>query len=300
MPARFQSRQLIPSEAYVQVDGAELFCREIGEGRPIVVIHGGPDFDHTYLLPDMDRLADGYRLIYYDQRGRGKSRGHLKLDDISIERYVEDLDGLRKHLGLDRLAILGHSWGGHVAMQYALHRPERVSHLMLMNTAPASHDDYLRMRQERLRRRAPHEGVLNALASSSAFQEGDPDTVAEYYRIDYSTTFKRRGHLERLNLRWTKQDILQGRAIEDRLMEGLYWSEGFTIIPALGRLRMPTLIIHGDYDFVPIECATHIAGAISGARLVVVRDSGHFSYIDAPDEVRRAIGEFLDRAPSTA
>jgi pimeloyl-ACP methyl ester carboxylesterase len=81
---------------------------------------------------------------------------------------------------------------------------------------------------------------------------------------------------------------------------GFYWSEGFTIIPALGRLRMPTLIIHGDYDFVPIECATHIAGAISGARLVVVRDSGHFSYIDAPDEVRKVIGEFLDRAPSTA
>ena len=125
MPARFPSRQLIPSESYVQVDDAELFCREIGEGRPIVVIHGGPDFDHTYLLPDMDRLADCCRLIYYDQRGRGNSRGHFKLDDISIERYVEDLDGLRKHLGLDRLAILGHSWGGHVAMQYALHRPER-------------------------------------------------------------------------------------------------------------------------------------------------------------------------------
>ena len=116
------------------------------------MIHGGPDFDHTYLLPDMDRLSDVYRLIYYDQRGRGQSRGELRLEEISIERYVEDLDGLREHLRLDSVAILGHSWGGHVAMHYVLHHPERVSHMILMNTAPTSHEGYLQMRQERLKK----------------------------------------------------------------------------------------------------------------------------------------------------
>jgi pimeloyl-ACP methyl ester carboxylesterase len=138
--------------------------------------------------------------------------------------------------------------------------------------------------------------ILNALESSPRYRDGDTETVAKYYEIDFGTTFKQPGLIKRLNLRWTKEDVLRGRAIEDRLMEGLYWSEGFTIIPWLRQLRTPTLIIHGDYDFVPVVCATHIAEAIPGARLVVLEDSGHFSYIDAPEEVYKAIDEFFASA----
>jgi pimeloyl-ACP methyl ester carboxylesterase len=79
-------------------------------------------------------------------------------------------------------------------------------------------------------------------------------------------------------------------------MEGLYWSEGFTIIPRLRQFRTPTLVIHGDHDFVPVVCATHIAEAIPGGRLVVLEDSGHFSSIDAPEEVHKAIDEFFASA----
>lgn len=282
-----------PREGYVPVDGAELFYREIGEGRPIIVIHGGPDFDHTYLLPDMDRLADSYRLIYYDQRGRGKSRGEPRPEDINIEKYVEDLDRVRRHFQLASVAVLGHSWGGVVAMHYALRHPGRVSQLILMNTAPATHEDYLKMRQLRLGKRAAHEERLTALASSPEFQAGDPEVVHEYYRIGYGTTFKQPELARRLKFSSTKKDILKGRTIETRLMNGLYWSKGFTLIPELKQLRNPTLVIHGDYDFIPMECATHIAEAIPGARLVVLRNSGHFPYIDAPEQLHRAIDEFF-------
>ena len=99
--------------------------------------------------------------------------------------------------------------------------------------------------------------------------------------------------VNRLNLSWSREDVLRGRAIEDRLIEQLYGAEGFTIIPALKRLRTPTLIIHGDYDFVPVPCVTHIADAIPGSRLVVLEDSGHFSYVDAPEKVHKAIDEFF-------
>ncbi len=293
MSAHFPSRASALREAHVPVDGAELYCREIGQGQPIIVIHGGPDFDHTCLLPDMDRLSDAYRLIYYDQRGRGRSRGELRLDEINIERYVEDLDRLRSHMRLDSVAILGHSWGGHVAMHYALHHPDRVSHMILMNTAPASHDGYLQVRQERVRRRAAHQERLAALISRAEYRHGDPAAVAECCRIDYGTMIKRPEHLARLNLTWTREDILRGRAIEDRLMEGLYWSEGFTLVPGLRRLRNPTLVIHGDYDVVPVEHVAQVAGAIPGARLVVLRECGHFSYIESPEGVRSALEEFF-------
>lgn len=283
--------QPVVTESFARVTGAELYCRQVGEGRPLVVIHGGPDFDHNYLLPDMDRLAGGYRLVYYDQRGRGKSRGEVHLDEITIEKYVEDLDGVRKHLGLDSIAILGHSWGGLVAMHYALRHPERTSHMVLLNTIPAAHADLLLLRDERLRRRAAHEEKLRTVLPG--FARGDPKAVAEFYRIDFGTTFKRLEDHARLELGWSRAAIKSGRAIEARLMQGLVWTEGYTLLPELAAVRTPTLVLHGDFDFIPLECSRHIAEAIPGARLAVLRDSGHFSYIDAADQVRKALGELL-------
>jgi proline iminopeptidase len=280
---------------HASVDGAELYYRDIGHGPPLVVIHGGPDFDHTYLLPDLDRLAEAYRLIYYDQRGRGKSRGAVRLDDIHIDTYVADLDGLRRHLGLDTIAVLGHSWGGLIAMHYALRHPDRASHLVLMNSIPASHADLQVLRRERLRRREANAARFAALMPGYA--RGDPEAVAEYYRIDYGATFKRPGEAARLNLDWTREDILTGRAIEERLMQGLVWADGYTLIPVLATVRTPTLVIHGDFDFVPLAASVHIAEAIPGARLAILGDSGHFSYIDAPGQVRKALDDFFAQQP---
>src|SRR5690349_11290357 len=106
------------TEGHHIVSGAQLFFREIGAGSPFVVLHGGPDFNHHYLLPEMDRLAGTFRLIYYDQRGRGRSSGDVVPEDVTIESEVDDLDRLRVKLGLDTMALLGHSWGCIVAMEY--------------------------------------------------------------------------------------------------------------------------------------------------------------------------------------
>lgn len=278
-------------EGFAPVTRADLYYRDVGEGQAIVVVHGGPDFDHTYLLPDLDRLATGYRLVYYDQRCRGRSRGALDLEDIHIGRYVEDLEGVRKHLGLDSIAVLGHSWGGVVAMHYALAHPERVSHLVLMNCGPASHADLQLMRAERLRRRAAHEARLTAIMP--AYARGDPEAVTDYYRIDFGTTFRRLEDLERLNLHWSRESIRTGRAIESQLMQGLVWTEGYTLLPELPAIRAATLVIHGEHDFIALEGSRRIADAIPGARLAVLPDSGHFSYVDAPDQVRHALDRFF-------
>jgi proline iminopeptidase len=130
-----------PREGYAPVEGAAHYFRDVGHGLPIIVLHGGPSFDHTYFLPDLDRLATGFRLIYYDQRGRGKSAQNVQPADVSIQSEIADLETLRASVGLERIALLGHSWGGLLAMEYTLRHPEHVSHLILMNTAPASYDD---------------------------------------------------------------------------------------------------------------------------------------------------------------
>ena len=154
MCANLETDRDAPRESYIPVENAELYCRELGQGQPIVVLHGGPDFDHRYLLPEMDRLSGSFRLIYYDQRGRGQSARNVQPEDVSMRSEVEDLEALRQHLRLESTAVLGHSWGGLLALEYAIRHPDRVSHLILMNTAPVSRDDFLLMRQDRRTRAA--------------------------------------------------------------------------------------------------------------------------------------------------
>lgn len=279
---------------YAPVDGAELYYRDVGSGEAIVVIHGGPDFDHRYLLPDMDRLADSFRLIYYDQRGRGASRGEARLEEVGLEQCVSDLEGLRRHLGLDSVSLLGHSWGGIIAMRYATRHPGRTARLILLNTAPASSGDWALLRAERNRRLAAESARLDPLRAG--YEHADPEAVAAFYRIDYATTFKRPEEADRLALDWTREEILSGRAIETRLLADLFGNGDFTLLPGLSGLRMPAIVIHGELDFIPPACSARIAEAIPGARLVVLRDSGHFSYVDAAGEVRSALLDFFGTA----
>lgn len=287
-----------PLEGFIPLENARLFYREIGQGQPVIVLHGGPDFDHTYLLPDTDRLARWYRLIYYDQRGRGRSAAGVRPEDVSLGSDVEDLESLRAHFRLESVALLGHSWGGLLAMEYALRHPQRVSHLILVNTAPASHSDYLFFRRELPgRRTAADLEKLSSRPADPRYQQGDPAVVAEYYRSHFRATLRQPEHLERLiqSLRssFTREGVLKARAIEERLMEDTWLSGTYDLLPQLEHLRVPTLLIHGEHDFIPLECAAHIAEAIPNARLTVLRGCGHFAYMEAPEEFLQAIRDFF-------
>lgn len=282
---------------YLPVKNTRLYFREIGQGQPVIILHGGPDFDHRYFLPELDRLSDSFRLIYYDQRGRGESAGQVRPEEVTIRSDVEDIEGLRKYFQLETVAVLGHSWGGLLALEYALRHPDRVSHLILMNAAPASHDDYLLLRQDRRRRAAADLEELKARSSDTRYQEGDPDTVADYYRIHFRAALRQPEHLEsvitRLRSSFTQEGIRKAREIEKRLMNETWLSSEYNLLPRLAWLRLPTLIIHGADDFIPVECAAHIAQAIPGARFVLLRECGHFSYLECPDQVRQEIDAFF-------
>ena len=291
------SKQKAPKEAYLPVRNAQLFTRAFGQGQPIVVLHGGPDFDLSYLLPEMDHILDGFRRIYYDQRGRGKSAANVELEDVTIESEVSDLEAVRQYFQLESMTLLGHSWGVVLALEYALLQPRRVSRLILLNSAPVSHADSRLLRQERLRNTPNDIAELKARRLTDDFRRGDPDAVAEYYRVHFRATVKPLQHLEnivgRLRASFTQESILKARAIEKHLMDETWASETYDLIPRLQTLEIPTIVIHGDYDFVPLECATHIAEAIPGARFLLLENCGHFSYIECPDQVRAAIDAFF-------
>ena len=111
----------------MHLDG--LFCREVGEGPPIVVVHGGPDFDHSYFLPELDRLAESFRLLYYDQRGRGRSADGVRPEDVSLAFRDRGPRSGAEPLRLESDRRARASWGGVLAMEYAVRHPERVSQL---------------------------------------------------------------------------------------------------------------------------------------------------------------------------
>jgi len=281
-------------EGNVRVENAQLYVRDVGQGRPIVVMHGGPDFDHSYLLPDLDRLADEFRLIYYDQRGRGRSSENVQPDEVTLQSEIEDLESVRGYFGFDTVAVLGHSWGGLLAMEYAIRYPKRVSQLMLLNTGPASHADYL-LFQEKLSQMRTTGDVeqMKELASGPGYEAGDVEMDAAYYRIHFRPTLRDPAQLERLvqSLRrnFRAEGIRKARAIEQRLYAETWTLPEYDRFPWLKRLRVPTLVLHGDYDFIPVEVAAHVAQAIPGSHFVVLGDCGHFSYMESPDQVQEAI-----------
>jgi proline iminopeptidase len=298
MDANISSNQPLPREGYVTAGNARLYYREVGRGQPIIVLHGGPDFNHNYLLPDMDRLSDSFRLIYYDQRGRGKSAANVQPEDVSIESEIDDLEIIRKYLRFETAAILGHSWGGLLALEYAIRHLHRLSHVILMNSAPVSHDDLMHFRRERRRKEPGNLEKLKALAATEQFEIGDLETDAEYHRIHLQTALRQPEHLEKvvnnLRLNFTSEGIRKARAIEKRLYEETWESSQYNLLPKLRQLDIPTLVIHGDCDFIPVICARHIAQAMPESHFVILEECGHFSYLECPDEVHKEITGFFE------
>ncbi len=290
-----------PSEGHVLTDRARLYYRVIGEGQPIIILHGGPDFDHHYLLPEMDRLADSFRLVYYDQRGRGRSAGDVQPEDVSITSEIEDLESVRRHFGLDSVAVLGHSWGGVLAMEYATRHPDRVSHLILVDTAPASAEDWLALRQHLPSTPATADVErMRAIASSARYQAGDLEAEIEYYRIHFSATVRQAKRLEqvigRLRTHFTEESVLTARAIEQRLYDDTWRSDRFDLIPRLQALDIPTLVLHGEDDFIPVALAARIAHAMPRGRLVVLEGCGHFACLESPEAVYEHVVALFERS----
>src|SRR5512144_866008 len=117
---------------HMQIRDVSLFVKVMGQGYPLLLMHGGPGLDHTSLLA-LQPLADQFTLVFYDHRCNGRSAG-AELSSMTFENLTADADALRQKLGFAQWAVLGHSFGGNVALEYALRYPQNLSHLVLMNT----------------------------------------------------------------------------------------------------------------------------------------------------------------------
>jgi proline iminopeptidase len=297
----------VTRESRVPVDQASLYAREIGQGPPIIVLHGGPDFDHGYLLPDLDRLADAFRLIYYDQRGRGRSAERVVAEDVTMMSEVQDLDRVRQHFQLRSTALLGHSWGAVLALEFALRNSQSVSRMILMNPAPVSARHVALFRKAYIEKMGADFDRQKKIVASEAYQQADPEAVTSRYRLHFKSALVRPRDYERLMTRMKAGFIIQGkagivkaRAVEDRLMRDTWQMHEYDLLPKLRSLRVPTLVISGDRDFIPGDIAEAIARNMPTAQLVSLRNCGHFAYLECPGEVRNAMDTFFRRTTAEA
>lgn len=285
--------QAAAAERYVETEGAALFCRSIGKGKPLVIIHGGPGLSQDYLLPQMDRLAENNFLIFYDQRGCGRSTGEINKETITIETYLNDLEAIRKAYNFEKISILGHSWGGFLAMEYAIAHEDKVDRLILSNSMPASSEEVALFIKEYMKRTAPIREKLNAIQKSDSFVAGDPETVAEYYRLVFATYCYKASDADQINLQMSSSAAVRGAKVS-ALLRQIAFEKPFSLHEQLESITIPTLVISGDVDPIPYSTAENLHKSIKGSVFLLLKPCGHFPFVEEPTAYFNAINSFFN------
>jgi proline iminopeptidase len=284
-----------PSEGrFVFIGDTRLWVLEVGDGYPLLLLHGGPGLDHTQFRPWMDPLAERFRLVYVDQRSQGRS-------DLADERtwtlrqMAEDVSALAGAMGLERYAVLGQSFGSFVALQHAVDHGE-ASHYVLIGCVPGAR--WLERIDEHLAALEPAE-LRDRIAASwdmeTRVQTVDEcrqllvdqmpfhfaDAEGDAYR-DFLQVATKHMRLSPHVLRTFANNDYGAIHVEDRLAE----------------IERPVLVIAAEFDRTTVpEGGWAIAEAVPRGDLVLVKGAGHMSFVERPDVVLGAIGAFFDRFP---
>jgi len=279
-------------QGYVKVIGGRIFYQTFGVGQPIVVLHGSP-MDQNSFLPQMLELAKDHQVTFYDQRGLGKSLNtKINKNTITAKQFVADLEALRQKLKYEKFILIGHSWGGISAMNYAIKYPQYLNSLILLNTGSATSKGYKAAGERFTRMIAPVKVRMAEIENSSRFKQRDPELVEEYFRLVLKKYFAKETDLKKLTLKFTQGSAKTAFAVSGILENG-YLKRFYDLTPKLHKLSIPTLIIHGDKDLFPLWTVREIKTSVPNAELVVLKNCGHFSYIEKPKETFGAIREFL-------
>ena len=276
----------------LNVNHTTLYYETFGSGTPILVLHGGPGMDHTYFLPQMLSLSRRYKLIFMDERASGKSSADVDSSSMNMHMMVEDVEAVRVALHLGKVNLMGHSWGGLLAMRYVLAHPDNVKSLMLVDPTPATSA----MRDSSFQNMRHHMTVgdsinLAKITASEEFRKGSPATYAKFFRSLFRPLFADTTKLDSLTLEFPSDYAARSKAIQFLYRDPTLKS--YDLTAGLRDLRCRALIIAGDHDQVPPGAFEQIHYDLSGSRLVIIKDCGHFPFIEAPQEFDAAVERFL-------
>jgi proline iminopeptidase len=275
--------------AIMPIRDVSLFVDVVGQGHPLLIMHGGPGADHWTMLP-FRRCADQFTLIFYDHRCNGRSQG-APVSSMTWENLTADADALRQRLGMERWAVLGHSFGGQVALEYALRYPGSLSHLVLLDTGGDS--------------RWSQQNAADLLAGRG-YSPQKVELVRRWFNGEFAPhemlpILMRigRAYSYHPSLWLSARDLIRGEwraklRPEALIFAGRHLLKGWTVMDRLGEITVPTLVMAGSDDFVfPPEHQHELAAGIPHARLQIIERAGHNPHSEQPAQVMQAVRDFI-------
>jgi proline iminopeptidase len=287
---------------FVLVNGAKLWVVTVGKGDPLVLIAGGPGGAHRGLR-DFDSLASGYMLIYFDAFGRGKSDTAKDVKEYTLERDIDDVEGLRKALHLDKINVLGHSYGGVVAQGYAVKYPQNVKHLVLANTFHSylmwqeNDDNYNR----EIKTNYPEIWDSLMTIRNKGYVSSDQLHQDIYGKVPYGFLYAY--HPDKFRPSGRKP---YPNSFNSKLYYQMVGKDGDFIVgndignfdyrTKLKDLKMPVLIYAGRYDRVAVPwMMVKYKEYCPQAKFVMFERSGHNPQVEEPGELFKLLNDFLEK-----
>jgi len=265
-------------------DGVSLFVEELGEGSPVIVLHGGPGLDHSMFRPFLDPLADEFRVLYVDERGQGRS-DRVDPVTLSLDVFARDVDLLAEALSLERFALLGHSFGAIVATRHAVEHGTADGYVL------SGGSDSSKNLMADVEAGFPDLGEQAEAIAASWEQEktvATEEEARELLRVQLPFHFAGEpppGYME---------DTIYTPGVLRHFANIGYGDYDYTT--ELGQVDKPTLVIVGAEDrTTTVRAARALHEGIAGSELVVVPDVGHLSFVEAPETYLETVREFLSK-----
>ncbi len=273
------------------VNGTQLYYHTLGQGRPIMFMHGGLGVDHTLFLPWLEPLAEDFQLIFYDHRGNGRSERPESLEGVTHDTWAADADALRQYLGLDKIVLLGHSYGGFLAQEYALRYQDHLAGLILLSTAPdfANSNNAL----DNVKARSTPE-MVEVVASGLSKPFANDEDYAQFMHTIMPLYFKNTDYAKQMpdGELYSYSSLAHNYAFSTTVPQ-------YNVTPRLAEIKVPTLVITGSDDWItPASESERIHQGIPGSDLVVFQESGHMSYIEETDKFLKLIKEWVNKLPA--
>jgi proline iminopeptidase len=279
------------ASGHTQTTAEPLYWARYGSGADprLLVLHGGPGASHDYLLPQMLALTRSHELVFYDQRGGGRSRSGSG-EDVTWRTHVRDLAAVVVELGLEPLSIVGYSWGALLALLYAAEakndgKMPQPTGLVLLDPAPAT----ARLRQvfeaefARRQREDPIRSWREELQQSGLAARNREEYRQRAFELSVAGYFADPSRA---------RDLTPFRVI-GKIQQSVWQSLGdYDVTDRIWRLSLPAMVVHGRQDPIPLESSEAIARALE-AELVVLEDCGHVPYVERPEELFAAVNRFL-------
>ncbi len=294
-------------EGFVDSHGALIYYMSVGQGTPLMIIHGGPGASHSYFLPYLLPLMRTNRLVFIDERGSGKSSKLEDAGQYNVTNMVEDIETVRQALGLGKISLLGHSFGGPLVEAYAFKYQRHLSHLILASTFASTKELNAALSKMKSAMSAKDRERVDSLEAAGLFGQG---AIFEHgrYPEEYAKLAWGIGYFPYLYQKHpdpTYDPTDGNKSTAWDVYREMWGSHGEFVVDGnlteveyvdkLSQIKVPTLIIVGDHDESDPKMSEEMHAKIAGSKLVLLPQSGHMTFVDQPDKFLTAVREFVAR-----